>query len=131
MALPVLPSQRCLPARAAQDAGVHVVVCIRLFAYGVSDQSTDIKPESILALESTTLLDTLAADEAAQPSPCKILGDRSIHLLRNDFGPLCTLPRFLTVSDFDVTVRGDGNEPLTHWAQPDDFRVPEVTLRRV
>ncbi|KZT18863.1 hypothetical protein NEOLEDRAFT_1183924 [Neolentinus lepideus HHB14362 ss-1] len=79
--------------------------------------NVDIKPENILlTLKSAALLDTFAADEAAQPSPCKILGDRSIYLSRNDFGPLHALPKFLRVSDFDVA--------------PDDFRVLEVMLGR-
>ncbi|KZT19112.1 hypothetical protein NEOLEDRAFT_1183682 [Neolentinus lepideus HHB14362 ss-1] len=76
-----------------------------------------IKPENILlSLKSAALLDTFAADEAAQPSPCKILGDCSIYLSCNDFGPLRALPKFLRVSDFDVAMREDGNELLMHWA---------------
>ncbi|EPQ55006.1 kinase-like protein [Gloeophyllum trabeum ATCC 11539] len=90
---------------------------------------TDIKAENILlALECTSVLDDLAADEQHDPSPRKILADRSVYLSRNDFGPLRTLPKFIRISDFDVAVRGDSKQPLTHWIQPDDFRAPEVTL---
>ncbi|KDR82451.1 hypothetical protein GALMADRAFT_237777 [Galerina marginata CBS 339.88] len=90
---------------------------------------TDIKPENILVrLESLSVLDDVAKAEADEPSPRKVLEDRTIYLSRNNFGDPKSGPGRPVITDFDSATRGDVSHPLTHPIQPDPYRSPEATL---
>ena len=89
----------------------------------------DIKPENILVgLESASVLHDVANAEAEEPSPRKVLGDRTIYLSRNNFGVPKSSPGKPVLTDFDTATLGNVSHPLTHPIQPNPYRSPEVTL---
>jgi serine/threonine protein kinase len=90
----------------------------------------DIKPENILVgLESLSVLDDVVKGETEEPSPRKVLDDRTIYLSRNNFGHPKKSPKKPMITDFDAATLGNVPHPLTHSIQPNPYRSPEVTLR--
>lgn len=90
---------------------------------------TDLKSENILVgLENASVVEQVAEDEAVDPSPRKLYGDRTVYLSRNDFGSPKKAFKAPNITDFDHAVRGDGSLPLAHPIQPEPYRAPEVTL---
>jgi len=84
---------------------------------------TDIKPENILVgLESRSVLHDVAKAEAEEPSPRKILGDRTIYLSRNNFGDPKSSPGKPVLTDFDTATLGNVSPSYAPYpAQPIPF----------
>ncbi|KAK4553690.1 hypothetical protein LTR86_009188 [Recurvomyces mirabilis] len=76
-----------------------------------------------------SILNQHSKDERTDPLPVKRLIDRVIYLPHNDFGPLVPHIGAAIVTDFDSSVRGNGDDDRNHDIQPQGFTAPEVMLR--
>ena len=74
------------------------------------------------------MLHDVAKAEAEEPSPRKVLDDRTIYLSRNNFGDPKSSPGKPVLTDFDTATLGNVSHPLIHAIQPNPYRSPEVTL---
>lgn len=87
------------------------------------------KPDNILlGIEDQAAIDELIRDEADEPRPLKMDGDRAIYASRN-FGDLKGPPGRPKLADSGLAVRGDVAHHHNHPIQADLFQAPEVILR--
>lgn len=90
----------------------------------------DLKLDNIMVtFEHQSTITKFVQQQKSHPMPCKKLGNRTVYLCHNDFGPVMKglgnmIPQ---ITDFDLSQRGDKNL-LIHPIQPDELRAPEVLL---
>lgn len=92
---------------------------------------TDLKLDNIMiTFEDESTIDAFLERQATHPMARKQVGDRMVYRSYNDFGPVYKglggmIPQ---ITDFGSAQRGDGDKPLIHPIQPDEYRAPEVLL---
>src|SRR5277367_3684370 len=71
---------------------------------------TDLKPDNIMVkIEDPSILDTDARSEFQNPLPQKHCEDgRTIYLSRNNYGQPRATTGVVRITDFDLSVHGDG-----------------------
>ncbi|KAK2807680.1 hypothetical protein FQN51_000117 [Onygenales sp. PD_10] len=92
---------------------------------------TDLKPDNIMMkLEDNELLDRDARDEFFEnPLPQKQSEDgRTIYLSRRNYGAPKSIYAIVEITDFDLSVRGDGPYQHSGCIQAEVYRAPEVIV---
>jgi serine/threonine-protein kinase SRPK3 len=80
----------------------------------------------VVRLEDKFILERDAHDEFDNPLPQKICEDRTIYLSRNNHGRPISLTGIVSITDFELSVRGDG--PHNGCIQAEPYHAPEVIL---
>lgn len=81
----------------------------------------------MVQVEDASILHEDACDEFADPLPQKHCEDgRIIYMSRNNYGPPRRVTGLVRITDFDLSVRGDG--PHHGPIQAEVYRAPEVIL---
>lgn len=80
----------------------------------------------MVRLEDTPIIERDAYDEFTNPLPQKSYDDRTIYLSRNNYGQPPSIPGIAMITDFGLSVEGDG--PHYGCIQAEPYRAPEVIL---
>lgn len=80
----------------------------------------------MVRLEDQSILEKDALDEFNNPLPQKKCDDRTIYLSRNNYGRPTSVTGIVSITDFGLSVRGDG--PYNGCIQAEPYRAPEVIL---
>lgn len=80
----------------------------------------------MVRLEDQSILVKDALDEYNNPLPQKKYDDRTIYLSRNNYGRPASVTGIVSITDFGLSVRGDG--PYNGCIQAEPYRAPEVIL---
>ncbi|RMZ24971.1 hypothetical protein D0859_10986, partial [Hortaea werneckii] len=79
----------------------------------------DISPNNVLVAADNTAISKVEEAELAEPSPRKVLADRTIHLSY-------TMPNYIQTTDFGHARLGDPGQKHSGDVMPGVFRAPEV-----
>ena len=90
----------------------------------------DLKPDNIMVkVEDPSILEESAKDEYKHPLPQKVYPDgHTIYLSRNNFGSFRRTTGVINITDFDLSVRGDSDEPNSGCVQAEVYRAPEIIV---
>lgn len=90
----------------------------------------DLKPDNIMVkIEDPSILEESAKDEYKHPLPQKVYPDgHTIYLSRNNFGSFRRTTGVINITDFDLSVRGDSDEPNSGCVQAEVYRAPEIIV---
>jgi serine/threonine-protein kinase SRPK3 len=88
----------------------------------------DLKPDNLMVkVEDESILERDARDEHQNPLPQKRYEDgRTIYLSRNNYGQPRATTGVVRITDFDLSVHGDG--PHYGCIQAEIYRAPEVII---
>lgn len=76
--------------------------------------------------EDKSILERDTHDEFKNPLPQRICDDRTVYLSRNNYGQPAVVTGIVSITDFGLSVMGDG--PHNGCIQAEPYRAPEVIL---